>query len=302
MFRSKLIAFLNEHVWLQYIFVILPVVTVAIYSYAYMTDMLSISRSLAYNDSISERSFDEGTLKKVVYSEVNDAGVTEVVVDGGVISDENVKVDDVIFYVQMYNVNWFQIVSGSGSAAMTEHCSLFDVKDETETGAVVTYEDFEHEFSFGDLVCAVTVSPDGLWRVTFLTDEAPHYDLEELSMVELLSSEGGRYSVRVYNRYTTEVDDMELNFCSNLPSEDTYFDESTGSFVKNISKDYAETFILRSNILIVLVTLIWYFLLLYDFIAKESKLSLVQNVYLRRANAFAVCLLPVCIVVTSIML
>lgn len=300
MFRKQLTDFLNRQVWLQYIFVIMPLIMVAIYGYAYMTDMLGISRSLAYNDSISARAFDDGTLREVVLTETVEDGV-RAVIGSDLVSTEKVAVDDVIFYIQMYNTDWYQLVTSSGPAVMLESCSLFEAAHLDEYKATVTHEDFSHEFEYGDLVCAVTVADNGFWRVTFLVDDGPHYDLESLSMVELVEVFGGSYTVNVYDRYEVVVPELELNFCSELPSSATYYNESTKSFVQNVSSDYAKLFMLRANYITVVLAVLIYCLLLCK-LSGEGQLILLKNKYLFNADVFAFCVLLMIGIFTMIML
>lgn len=289
MFRSKLIAFLNKQVWLQYIFVILPCIMVSVYGFAYLMDYLGVYDSLSYNSSISERAYDVGSLKEVAYTEVDDEGASHAVIGTDVISEELVKVDDVILYVQIYGQDWFNIVTGSGESVTTEHCSLFDVEKYNKEGAVVTYGDFSHEYEYGAVVCGLTISPEGMWRVYFMNSDEWYYDLDSLSMVELLPGEGGSYRVRVYNRYEVTFDDFDINFCWNLPTDNLYYNEMAGSFVRNISKDYGWTFILRANLLVVILAVAIYCLLLKE-IERRKELSLLDNPYLLRADMFALCL------------
>lgn len=300
MFRDSLIRTLNKYQFIQFIFVIVPVLIAIIYGYAYMTDMLSIARNLEVNNRISEQAWGRNELQEVSYIE-DDNGTTRAVISGDFEDEVTVGVDDVIFYVQMYDPSWYQFVTASGESVFMEQCDLFDVEWAGDTVGTVTHDDFSHDFEFGDLVCAVSVSEDGLWRVTFLLDDMPHYDLEELYMLELVRADGGSYTVKVTASYTFEIDDMEVNFCTNLPSDSLYYNEAVGSFVRNVSKDYAVTFMLRANFGIVVLSELLYCLLLWQ-ASKEKKLELLDNSYLLRADYFAASLVVLFAPLTLIML
>lgn len=300
MYRKALIDFLNKYQFIQFIFVIMPIIIGVVYGYAYMTDMLGIARNLEYNNGISEDAWNYDELLEVSYFE--DGETTHAVVDSGFSDEVVVKVDDVIFYVQMYNTEWYQLVTASDASTFMTRCSLFDaVANDAGDGATVTHDDISLDFEYGDLVCAVTISESGDWRVSFLVDDLPHYDLDELYMLEYLSSSADYYTVRVHSRYELNLDDFEVNFCTNLPNDSLYYNESTASFVRNISKDYPWTFMLRSNIGIVLLSELMYCMLLWR-ASQEKKLELLKNDTFLRVDFFAGCLLVLYVPFTLIML
>lgn len=301
MFRSALIEKLNKHVWLQYIFVILPVVIVLIYVSAYMTDMLGISQVFAVNDRITEQAYGRDELREVTDVVEEDGVIKSAYVSGNLDVVTTVEPEVVIFYVQMYDPEWYQIVTQAGPSTFMEQCSLFEVEEADTYTAIVKHDDYSWEVEYGDIICAVCIDKDGAYRVQFMEDEDAYYTLDELSMLELVSSNGGSYTVRVNANYAVDMETTEINFCTNLPTDNLYYNESTQSFVRNVSSDYALTFILKSNIIVVILSVIIYCMLLWR-IEKEDKLSLLKNKYLLRADYFAACIPLLCAIFTVIML
>lgn len=301
MFRKQFIEVLNRHAWLQYIFFILPIIMVTIYGSAYLTDMLNISRSLTVNDNISARAWAEDMLHVVSYTEPDADGKVFSVVEGVDHDDVTVKTDDVLFYVQLFDTGWYQIISANQKSLMSERCDLFEIVDFDDEHVTVAHDDIELTFEYGDVICGVFLSEDGLWRVKFNVDEMPYYDLEALHMVEVLGINDGVYTVRVSASYLIETQGVDINFCSSLPTDDLYYNESTRSFVRNVSSDYPWTFMLRSNIAVVLLSSIFFCVLIYK-IQDEKKLVMSDNKYIFGVNVFAVCLLLLCVPFTLIML
>lgn len=297
MFRSVLIEKLNKYTFIQFVFVILPVLMVSIYGYAYLTDMLSVSRVLEYNNQIAMRAWEVDELLEVEYT--GDAHHKAVVKSD--FSDEAiVGVDEVIFYVQLHGVDWYQLCT-KNSYTYLQSCSLFDVEALEEDGHyMISYGDHSEEFVSGDIICVATISEDGAWRISFKNDESWYYDLDELYMLELMSTDGDKYKVHISAGYEVDVDDAAINFCTSLPTNKLYYDEGSKSLVRNVSDDYAKTFILRSNILIVVLSTILYCILLWK-ASEEKKLVLLDNKYILRADMFAACLLPLCVIFTFIM-
>ena len=62
MYKKRLAEFLNKYMFVQYIFVILPILMVSVYSYAYMTDVMSNVRVFANNDRVSEQAWQMGEI------------------------------------------------------------------------------------------------------------------------------------------------------------------------------------------------------------------------------------------------
>lgn len=296
MYKKRLAEFLNKYMFVQYIFVILPILMVSVYSYAYMTDVMSNVRVFANNDRVSEQAWQMGALKEVV---VGDDYNTMVVV-GSEYSDEVVEVDDVIFYIQTYGPDWYQLVTASKKSMFMEQCDLFGVEDIDGEIVRVTHDDISLDFEYGDLVCGVTITDEGLYRVTFLVEDAPSYDLEELHMLEFVGKSEEGYKVRVWPSYTLDITEKDVNFCTSLPTGGMYYDESSGSLVRNVSSDFAATFLLRSNIFIVILSVFIYNMLLWK-LQQDKLLMLLENRYLLRVNWFTCCIPVLCVIFTWIM-
>ena len=303
MFRAGLINVLNRHVWLQYIIVILPVLMVAIYGFAYLTDMLGVARNLTYNDSVAQRSWGTNSLHEVLEMDVDEDGRNYAILAGSSTDIIEVKDDYTICYVQIYDSNWYQIVTESSGSFTVEYCSLFDVIDEDDGWFILGHDDISAEYLSGDVVCYVSISPDGMWRVTFRDEDKSYYDIEELYMMELVSQdeEKGTDHVRVNSNQPVYTDDVELNFCTTLPTSGIYYDDNSGSFVTNVTKDYPWTFMLRANIGVVIVaTAMLCFLLMR--MSQEDKLDLLKNRYMVRVNLIALICLVLCVPFTLMML
>lgn len=301
MFRSALIEKLNKYVFFQYIFVILPVLIVSIYGFAYMTDMLGIAGVFAYNDKVTQRSIDVDAVHPVVYAEKSDGAVGSAIVQGDFSSVVEVKADEPIFAVQAFSPNWFCISTAAGDMVYTENCDLFSVELLDGGGMRVLHEDISFDCEIGYTICYVCINSDGAYEVCFFDEAESSYELSLLPMLELQESTGGSYKVNVTTSYELKAANIDINFCTNLPTDDLYYNEQTGTFVRNVSSDYPYTFLVRANMPTVLLSMVVYlFLLMY--VGREGKLELLKKRFLFKADVFAVCLLPLAVIATVILL
>lgn len=301
MFHKSLINTLNKHIFLQYIFVFLPIIMIAIYGFAYMTDMLGIARSLAYNDTKASNAYSTNQLVTVDHTGTDDNG--EYVLVNGVdyIDVPNVVPGYAIFYVQMYGENWFSIGVETGNTLTVDNCDLFSIVDYDDGVCTIEHDDISFDAESGDIICWVSISEDGLWRITFETEDWPYYDLEELYLLEIVDSSEDEYIVRIHEAYHISVDSVELNFCTSLPTSDVYYDLSSKTFITNVTKDYPWTFMLRANIFVVLLSTALYCTLLWK-LSKDRELDLLKHQIVININIFAVSLLAVCVPFTLMML
>ena len=106
-----------------------------------------------------------------------------------------------------------------------------------------------------------------------------------------------KYKLKVTASYTNTVDDLDLNFCSTLPTDNMYYDESTQQYVKNISSDFAKNLILSSNIVVVMFSMSAYTVLL-GILRQRNELEILKHKGVVIVNIFALLILPFCILLT----
>lgn len=297
MIRSRLASWLNRYTFVQYIFVMLPVLLILIYVFSYMQDLMSITKIITYNDSIVEKVYNTGSLKELSIFSENEDGSYVATITGDKSYDVEVTNGNTIFEVYADDVNWYSCMTCNLDVFYQVDCDFIDSIESTDEGLLVTKGDTSVTISKGSRLCTVLLDEDGLYKIDFDEDELEDYTVDNLNMLTVLTKTINGYNLRINSAYSKELDSVEVNFCSNLPSNNLYYDESSQSFIKNISSDFASNFILGSNIITVMFSMLVYVSLL-GYLRSKHELSLLEHKEILFVDIFALCVLPLCALAT----
>lgn len=301
MIRSRLASWLNRYTFVQYIFVMLPVLLILIYVFSYMQDLMSITKIITYNDSIVEKVYNTGSLKELSTFSENTDGSYVATITGDKSYDVEVTNGNTIFEVYADDVNWYSCMTCNLDVFYQVDCDFIDSIESTDEGLLVTKGDTSVTISKGSRLCSVLLDEDGLYKIDFDEDELEDYTVDNLNMLTVLTKTINGYNLRINSAYSKELDSVEVNFCSNLPSNNLYYDESSQSFIKNISSDFASNFILGSNIITVMFSMLVYVGLL-GYLRSKHELSLLEHKEILFVDIFALCVLPLCALATLALL
>lgn len=300
MLRSTLVKKLNNHLGVQSIFVLLPVLLIVLYIVFYAIDLLTFISVVDYNDKITKRNFDEGLIKEVSDFSRNEDGTYTATIEGANEFVEEVAPKDHIYSVAILDKDWFVLTTKSGNRMYQTKCDFIDSVTHKDNNFVVTIGNKKVNAVSGGTIYDVVLTKDGQYAIEFKDKSIKKVNLDSLSTLSVIIRDRDTYRLRVKTSYSQTLKNIKLNFCTNLPSNNIYYNEITRSYVKNISSDFTKNFILGSNILVVFTSMLCYVLLLV-FIRRTDNLVLLRNKNVLVLNMIAVSSLPLCILVTFIL-
>ena len=254
MIRSILSNFLNKHKILQWFFCLMPAILTVIYLAFYILDVLNLYSVIVYNNNITESSVDLGLIKEVkgytenegLYS-IQIAGQNESMIEAGL--------GDVLYTVYPVKEDWFKFVLNDGTTCYSDKAEGVDDIRATAGGYHVTVKGEEFDLVSGKECLSVGLTSKGALELVANEKSIPVSSLASLTLV-LKNKSFMRFKFTC--GYDVDITTIVLSFCSNLPTDTIYYNESNKSFVKNVSSTFANSFILDSNIFIVLLSMIFY--------------------------------------------
>lgn len=298
MIHSVLLEWLERHKYIQMIIGFLPIIFLISYIGFYMYDLSGSVAIINYNDKLVQSDMDAGNVREVDVFEENEDGTYSINTTGEDSYEVSVAFGEPIYYIYITAPNWYRIITVDGDILYQAYCDLFDNVEESDTGIIVTVDDKTYEVSKTDVAATVSLAEDGSYEIDY---GVVSKTVDALNTLEVELKNGDEYRILVKSSYTKVVDDITLNFCSSLPTDNIYYDESNDSYVKNISSDYAKIFMLNSNILVVAFSMLLYFALLL-IIRRENKLSILNYNSVMYSNLFAIALLPLLAIVTELLI
>lgn len=300
MIRSRLTEFLNKYTFIQAIFCFLPIIFISVYMFAYMTDVTNSYKIITTNNQIVKENMNADYLKEVSYFEENDDNTYSATIEGSSSAEVEVWLGDVIYTVSVQDTDWYKLVLSDGSILYQTSCDFIDDIKKDGDDFKVTVGDKSFNISRGSSLVDVMLDEDGSYKLSYITDEVEDKTLDSLNTLEVLLKTDNKYKIKVTASYTNTVDNLELNFCSNLPTDNMYYDESTQQYIKNISSDFAKNLIISSNIVVVMVSMLAYTVLL-GILRQRKELVLLRNNGVVIVNIFALLILPFCMILTMIL-
>lgn len=300
MIRSRLTEFLNKYTFIQAIFCFLPIIFISVYMFAYMTDVMNSYKIITTNNQIVKENMNADYLKEVSYFEENDDSTYSATIEGSSSAEVEVGLGDVIYTVSVQDIDWYKLVLADGSILYQTSCDFIDDIEKDGEDFKITVGDKSFNISRGSSLVDVMLDEDGSYKLSYITDEVEDKTLDSLNTLEVLLKTDNKYKIKVTASYTNTVDNLELNFCSNLPTDNMYYDESTQQYIKNISSDFAKNLIISSNIVVVMVSMLAYTVLL-GILRQRKELVLLRNNGVVIVNIFALLILPFCMILTMVL-
>lgn len=300
MIRSRLTEFLNKYTFIQVIFCFLPIIFISVYMFAYMTDVMNSYKIITTNNQIVKENMNADYLKEVSYFEENDDSTYSATIEGSSSAEVEVELGDVIYTVSVQDTDWYKLVLSDGSILYQTSCDFIDDIKKDGDDFKITVGDKSFSISRGSSLVDVILDEDGSYKLSYITDEVEDKTLDSLNTLEVLLKTDNKYKIKVTASYTNTVDNLELNFCSNLPTDNMYYDESTQQYIKNISSDFAKNLIISSNIVVVMVSMLAYTVLL-GILRQRKELVLLRNNGVVIVNIFALLILPFCMILTMVL-
>ena len=297
MIHSSLIKKLNEWVFIQYIFSALPTLFIIIYIFAYMTNLMSIVRVVTYNDSITQQAYDNGILKEVDHFKENSDGTYSATISGDASYEIEAKLNEELFSIYFLGQDWYSIITNNNGVLYTTTTDLVDELKVSDGNYSIIKGSQEMPIKPDGLVCTVSLDSLGSYKITYAEDDIDSFTIDELAMVQLKLVNDDSYRFDISASYSKDVGVISPNFCTNLPTNNLYYDEVDMTFVQNISEDFAKNFILGSNIGIVFFSMTLFCILL-NLIRKRHELTVLEHKEVMLVNILAVLLLPLCILFT----
>ena len=132
-------------------------------------------------------------------------------------------------------------------------------------------------------MCSVFLDKDGSYRVEFINSDIPDYTLHVLTGVSVLKKLDDGYMFAISSSYNKELADVQLNYATDLPTSNIYYNEGNLTFVKNIPSNFTWSFIIQSHIVFIL--LVWFVYAMYlvrldcdksDFILNTDGVSILN--------------------------
>lgn len=297
MIRSHLTKFLNKYAFIQAIFCFLPIIFISVYMFAYMTDVMNAYNIVATNNKIVKENMNADYIKEVSYFEESVDGTYSANIEGSDSEEIEVGLGDVIYTVSIQDTNWYQLMLCNGDKLYQTSCDFINSIEKDGDVFKVTVGDKTFEVERNKSLVDVILAEDGSYKLSYSNEEVEDKTLDSLNTLEVLLKTDDKYKLKVTASYTNTVDDLDLNFCSNLPTDNMYYDESTQQYVKNISSDFAKNLILSSNIVVVMFSMLAYTVLL-GILRQRNELVLLKHKGVVIVNIFALLILPFCILLT----
>lgn len=297
MIRSHLTSFLNKYAFIQAIFCFLPIIFISVYMFAYMTDVMNAYNIVATNNKIVKENMNAGYIKEVSYFEESADGTYSANIEGSDSEEIEVGLGDVIYTVSIQDTNWYQLMLCNGDKLYQTSCDFIDSIEKDGNNFKVKVGDKTFKVEKNKSLVDVILAEDGSYKLSYTNEEVEDKTLDSLNTLEVLLKTDDKYKLKVTASYTNTVDDLDLNFCSNLPTDNMYYDESTQQYLKNISSDFAKNLILSSNIVVVMFSMLAYTVLL-GILRQRNELTLLKHKGVVIVNIFALLILPFCILLT----
>lgn len=297
MIRSHLTSFLNKYAFIQAIFCFLPIIFISVYMFAYMTDVMNAYNIVATNNKIVKENMNADYIKEVSYFEESADGTYSANIEGSDSEEIEVGLGGVIYTVSIQDTNWYQLMLCNGDKLYQTSCDFIDSIEKDGDAFKVKVEDKTFEVERNKSLVDIILAEDGSYKLSYSNEEVEDKTLDSLNTLEVLLKTDDKYKLKVTASYTNTVDDLDLNFCSNLPTDNMYYDESTQQYVKNISSDFAKNLILSSNIVVVMFSMLAYTVLL-GILRQRNELTLLKHKGVVIVNIFALLILPFCILLT----
>lgn len=294
MIRLTLVNFLNRHKVLQLVAGLLPVILITVYLFAFMYDVVNLLGVFEYNNKVTKTDMDSGRIKEVDLFEESEDGSYTAIMSGEDSVEVDVGIGDIIYSMHLVSDSWYYVLTETGKKLYTTEQSLFGVVANEGNTYTISVGDDSFVTEGNTRVCDVVLADDGNYSIEFAGGSIPSKSVEYLSTLQVVFKNKDKYRMLISTSYEKSFEDITLNLCTNLPTNNVYYNELSNSFVKNVSEDFFKIFILGSNILVVVASMVVYCILL-AFTMRRSDLVILKHKEILMINIFAVILLVACL-------
>lgn len=301
MIRYRLSNFIKKSVGIQLFISIMPIMLAILYISFYMIDLTMLITSFENNNRYVSQDILSDVIKEVSNFEENVDGSYSVILQDEQSSEEEIGVGDTIFTLSIIKDSWYQLITKSGARLTLTGCELFEVEPQEDGSFKIIVNDSSFIVNSGDIVCDVILNKDEGYTVNFNTDSIDSIEPDYISSLQLIMRNKDKYRIKVVSAYETELDNIAINFCTNLPTDSVYYNEVSQVFLKNVSRYFKVQFILDSNIIIALISILVLSILIhYMGVLEDIKYFKRQDIFI--ANIFGVVVISFCILTTFLLL
>lgn len=276
MIKENLIRFLNRHWGIQTFFAILPAIFIVLYEFVFMQDLANIIGTLDHNNKITSIDLNAEELKEVKAFTENEDGSYTVEVSDSYSVEESVNYGDIIYTVFYDSMDLFKLLTNSGQLIYTEGCNVIDNTKLEDDGIKVEVDGTWFDLDESCMIGSVYLSNDGQYEVEYCTDLLDNKNMDNLTGVEVKLVTDSYCKLSIDTSYDMKIESLDVNFVSILSDDNIYYNIATKQFVKNISSDFENNYILGSNIIVVFFSMGLYTVLIM-IISKENKLDLISR-------------------------
>jgi hypothetical protein len=264
---------LNKVPFLQYFIGIVPVLLVILFSVVSTFDVVNIFISIDSNDKI----LDTADIRCI--SEVTDNNYVYEALDS---VEFKASTNSSLFKIYAMNETTVSYEIRNGGVLYVKNNPI--VGNATISGEKLQYE--KALVDFGEQVAEVFLLEDGTYEIKY----AEHTDkVDKLIGLTTIGKDSKEYSFKLDDSGVIISD--EVFFTSKLETDDFYVDINQQVVLKNASSDLAKNFILGSKLYLVLISAI-FFLVLVCVANKQKVLTeLSQKVYIYLHAASCICAL-----------
>ena len=301
MIHSNLVKFFNKHWFIQLVLCFLPSIMISIYLFAYGCNIADIVNMCDYNNKMVKSGLDSNSIKEVSLFEKKSENNYSAVIEGSGNTEEEVGLGNEIYSVAIIDNSWYKIITSSGKELYQTECEFFSVRSLTDNKYEVKVGKDSFKVNKGDIICSVFLDKSGDYRVKYNTKGVAPKVLDFVSTLQVTLKQQDKYKLKVSSSYKKDFDDIDLKFCTNLPTNNMYFDETSKTFIKNLDKDFYKVFIQSSNILVVLVSMVAFCILL-SMIRKKDDLFILKHREVILVDYIWLVSLVVCLFITVALL
>lgn len=285
MLRSRLNDFLVKNIWLQIVICVLPVILTSIYVFVYLFDLSGIVFVLDKNRTQTEEDLKWNNLYEVSSYELNEDDTYKC----KVIKDDTVALEvnsgDIIFNIELTD----EISSKFYTTDKVWNVDNFMLFDEIITNEDGTYtvkvNNKELNVSKGSTVYEVKLIDYNNFEYVYNDDTTEI--VESCPCISIDYKNKDKFSITIKTAFEKTFDNLIISYTDNLPSDNIYYNATSDVFIKNISSDFDNNFMLGSNFFTVCLSMIGMLVLLF-ILRKKTDYKVLGTKYPFKINAIAI--------------
>lgn len=280
---STLNRFFDKFPYMRLIVCYLPCLLVLPFSLFYMIDLARVVTTLSYNNVHAEDSRQAGTLKEVTDFNKTDSGY-DIIVSGSDSFEVDVYYGDKIYTLYSAGDSWYKL-------AVSDYDFMYvDVIDLPLGEGVL-------DVPFGEVIAEVYLTKDG-----YEVRSGDNVSIvDDISSVQRLVSKDSGVRFKVTGGYMLHKSAMPVSFCSTLQTDGLYYDVASEMALQNIDDTFWVAFLVSTRMIVVTICIVFY--LIFLILARNTELLRplkTDRVFI--VNIMVTTLLPICIILTYLLL